>query len=90
MKQMTSKINASPFLQPGFLPKDDGFYAESLKSPLYAGSKTTLLDSLFRHFVNFSANNGLSKAALGMCLKNEKKVLPAPNCLPSYTKKHLI
>ncbi|VDI69941.1 Hypothetical predicted protein [Mytilus galloprovincialis] len=60
-----------------------------LNEPLYDGSKTTILQSVLRHFVTFCSNNGMSKSAVSMCLSNEKKVLPQPNKLPkSYKEAH--
>ncbi|XP_052078946.1 uncharacterized protein LOC127717236 [Mytilus californianus] len=85
---ISSSIRKSSYLKPNFLPieNNDESLSEKLQEPLYPGCRTTLLDSLFRHFINFSANNGMSKTALSMCLKNEKTVLPTPNCLPESYK----
>lgn len=64
---------------------------ESLSLPLYSGCKSTVLQSVLRHFSVFTANNGMSKAALSMCLENEKKALPQPNLLPgSYRDAHSV
>ncbi|CAC5388972.1 unnamed protein product [Mytilus coruscus] len=64
-KFIDSKIKESPYLQPQFISSLDKelYKGENLNQPLYRESKTTLLDSLFRHFVNFSSNNGSYKDA---------------------------
>ena len=51
--------------------------------PLYSGAKTTLLETLAKHFEWFTSHPGTSKQALSELLCLEHSILPEDNTLPS-------
>ncbi|XP_063437818.1 uncharacterized protein LOC134718894 [Mytilus trossulus] len=57
-----------------------------LQKPLYEGSSRTLIEAISEHFLIFSSNSGMSKAALTECLQHEKRIMPQPNYLPASYK----
>ena len=52
-------------------------------TPLYVGSKCTLLDALVKYFYWFSNHPGISKEALSNMLSLQHDILPEGNNLPS-------